>query len=58
MVLNWTLSDEMIRSDFAIGVTYDSPVKKVRELIGQVVDQHKKVKKEPEPIILAFRFWK
>ncbi len=56
MVLNWTLSNEVIRSDFAVGVAYGSPTDKVAQLIKQAIDEHKSIKKNPKPIILLSDF--
>ena len=55
-VLNWTLSDEVIRSDVKVGVIYGSPVEKVKKLLAQVADENEKVKKNPEPLILLSDF--
>ena len=56
IVLNWTLSNEVIRADVSVGVAYGSPTKKVVELIHQAIGEHKKIKKKPEPIILFADF--
>lgn len=42
-ILNWTLSDKVIRSEITVGVSYGSPVEKVRELILKSARDHKKV---------------
>ena len=56
IVLNWTLSDKIIRSDFAVGVVYGSPVSKVVKLIEQAIREHVKIEKNPAPIILFSDF--
>ena len=55
-VLNWTLSNEIIRSEVRVGVSYDSPVEKVKELLIQVADENSSIKKHPEPVILLSDF--
>ena len=55
-VLNWTLSDEVIRSDVEVGVIYGSPVEKVKSLLAQAADENEKVKKKPQPVILISDF--
>ena len=56
MVLNWTLSDEVIRSDVKVGVIYGSPVSTVRNILTQAADENPKIKKKPKPIILLDDF--
>lgn len=51
-VVNWTLSDAMIRLSISVGVAYGSPVREVTRLIGEAVDGHGKVLKMPEPVVL------
>jgi len=55
-VLNWTLSDEVIRADVKVGVAYGSPLERVEELLAQVADENEKVKKKPKPLILLSDF--
>lgn len=55
-VLNWTLSDEVIRGEITVGVRYGSPTKKVEQLIQQAAQEHPKIKSQPEPIILFSDF--
>ncbi|MDE0151351.1 MAG: mechanosensitive ion channel [Bdellovibrionales bacterium] len=55
-VLNWTLSDEVIRSDVQVGVIYGSPIEKVKELLAQAAGENEKVKKDPKPVILISDF--
>ena len=55
-VLNWTLSDEVIRADVKVGVVYGSPIEKVKELLAQAADENEKVKKTPKPLILISDF--
>jgi small-conductance mechanosensitive channel len=55
-VVNWTLSDELIRTSVAVGVIYGSPTKLVEKLIRQVVDEEPQILRNPEPIILFEEF--
>ena len=55
-VLNWTLSDEVIRGEIAMGVQYGSPVQKVSELIYKAAVDEPKIQEHPEPIILFSDF--
>lgn len=42
-VLNWTLSDRVIRCEIKVGVAYGSPVKKVQKLLLKVATEHSRV---------------
>lgn len=53
-ILNWTLSDKVIRSRIKVGVSYGSPIEKVRELLLKVANDHKSVltyNKDQNPIV-------
>ena len=56
IILNWTLSNEIIRSDVQVGVSYGSPVDKVQKLLAQAADEHPLIKKQPEPLVLLSDF--
>ena len=51
-VVNWTLSDDLIRTSVLVGVIYGSPTRLVERLIQQVVDENEEVLPSPAPIIL------
>ena len=51
-VVNWTLSDDLIRTSVSVGVIYGSPTRLVEELIQRVIDDDGTVLAQPEPIIL------
>jgi small-conductance mechanosensitive channel len=55
-VVNWTLSDELVRAKVSVGVIYGSPTRLVEELIQRVVDEEERVLKRPEPIIVFEEF--
>ncbi len=53
-ILNWTLSDTVIRSKIKVGVKYGSPVEKVKDLILKVANDHESVltyNKNQSPIV-------
>lgn len=55
-VINWTLSDDRVRADISIGVVYGSPVRDVESILIRVCQEHPKVLKQPEPIVLFTDF--
>jgi len=46
-VINWTLVDQLVRTNVTVGVAYGSPVQKVRELLTQVAKDNPLVLKDP-----------
>ncbi len=50
-VLNWTLSDDVVRQRFRLGVAYDSPTRKVAELLKGVLAGVEAVRKEPASLV-------
>lgn len=55
-VLNWTHSNNVLRTWVNVGVAYGSPTEKVRELILQAIDGEDQVLKRPEPTVLFVEF--
>lgn len=55
-VVNWTLSDNMIRSNIRVGVAYGSPTRQVADLLKNAATEHGKVLKTPEPVVLFADF--
>lgn len=53
-VVNWTLTDDLVRTSVVVGVIYGSPTDLVRDLIQQVVDDNKKIVDKPNPPIIIF----
>jgi len=51
-VINWTLSDRLLRLSISLGVAYGSPTREVSRLIAEAVGGHERVLKAPAPIIL------
>lgn len=55
-ILNWTLSDDVVRRRVNVGVIYGSPTRKVEELLLKAVKEHKRVLKTPNPIVFFKEF--
>jgi potassium efflux system protein len=55
-VLNWTLSDNVIRSSVRVGVAYGSDTAQVKESLLQVAKDNSKVLKFPEPVVIFNEF--
>ena len=58
-ILNWTLSDKVIRSTVKLSVSYGSPVVKVKELLLKAAHDHKNVltyNKDQSPIVFFTDF--
>ena len=49
-IINYSMKG-MLRLDLVIGVSYDTDLSQVRELLQEVLDEHPRVLKEPEPTI-------
>jgi small-conductance mechanosensitive channel len=50
-VINWTLSDEVVRQQIRVGVAYGSPTRKVAELLQAVLEGVETVRPEPKPLV-------
>lgn len=50
-LLNWTLSDQVNRVAFEVGVAYGSDADKVRRLITEILHRHPNVMSEPAPTV-------
>ena len=50
-VLNWTLSDKVVRRTVDVGVVYGSPPRTVEKLLLQAVSEHKMVLGNPKPLV-------
>ena len=55
-VVNWTLSDDLIRTKVSVGVIYGSPTELVEQLIRRVVAEEDQVLKVPDPIVVFEAF--
>jgi potassium efflux system protein len=50
-VINWTLSDEVVRQQIKLGVAYGSPTRRVDELLQGVLAAVEGVRPEPKPLV-------
>ncbi len=50
VIINYTAEDKR-RIDLTIGVGYESDLQQVKEVIKSVIDNHKKILKDPEPMV-------
>ena len=58
-ILNWTLSDKVVRCEIPIGVVYGSPANRVRELLLKVAEEHERVltyNKNQKPLVIFSDF--
>ena len=55
-VLNWTLSDDIIRTTVKVGVAYGSPTNQVDKLLKEVVQENPRILKTPSPQVLFSDF--
>lgn len=55
-VVNWTLSDTLVRYGVSVGVAYGSPTHDVADLIAQAAAEHQHVLKQPVPVVLFEEF--
>ncbi len=51
-IINYTANPNR-RSDFVIGIGYDSTILQAQEIISQVLNEHPTVFKSPEPLVLV-----
>jgi len=51
-VVNWTHIDPKVRVTITVGVVYGSPTREVERLIFRALEEHPKVLKRPEPVVL------
>ncbi len=51
-VVNWTLSDQVVRRSVQVGVAYGSPTREVSRLISSALEEHGKVLDDPAPVVL------
>jgi len=51
-VVNWTHADNLVRISLIVGVAYGSPVRKVEEILLDVVREHDRTVTPPDPVVL------
>ncbi len=55
-VINWSLSDQVLRITLPVGIAYGSDTKLAAELLAKVADEDPNVLKDPKPMILFMGF--
>jgi len=55
-VVNWTLSNDLVRYSVSVSVAYGAPLTQVTELIGQAAAEHPHVIQNPAPDVLLDDF--
>ncbi|MEE4384712.1 MAG: mechanosensitive ion channel domain-containing protein [Pseudomonadales bacterium] len=55
-VLNWSLSDDVLRIFIPVGIAYGSDVDKAFEILLRTAREHPEVLKDPEPFVTFERF--
>ncbi len=53
---NWTLKDNIIRSDIKVGVGYDAPSEKVEQLLLSFAEEQPQILKFPSPVCFFMEF--
>jgi len=51
-IINWTLSDKMIRARVVVGVAYGSPVETVTAMLLEAVQKNDSILNTPEPFVI------
>ncbi len=55
-LVNWTLSDNLLRRDFLVGIAYGSDIAKAERLLCEVAAANPMVLADPEPTVIFKRF--
>ena len=55
-LINWTLSDKILRQDFVVGVAYGSDITKTEKTLYQIAASDPAVLENPKPIVLFKSF--
>ena len=55
-VVNWTLSDDLMRSKVSVGVAYGSPTRLVKQLIEEIIDAEPLALTTPPPNVIFDAF--
>ena len=53
-IINWTLSDDVVRCSISVGVAYGSSTRDTVKALTRAIEEHALILKDPEPII-AFK---
>ncbi len=55
-LINWTLSDRVLRIEIPIGIAYGSDIALVKKLILEAVDRHDAIMDDPKPTVFFIGF--
>jgi len=55
-VINWSLSDQVLRMTLQVGIAYGSNIRLAAELLAKVADAEPNVLKDPKPLVLFMGF--
>ena len=55
-LINWTLSDRVLRIEIPIGIAYGSDIALVKQLILQTVERHEAILSDPAPTVFFIGF--
>lgn len=55
-VINWSLSDPMLRLIVPVGVSYDADVRRAESVLLAIADEAPNILKEPKPYVVFSRF--
>lgn len=51
-VINWTLSEDRMRTKVTVGIAYGSPTRDAAKLLRRAVEEHGRVLKSPAPVVI------
>lgn len=55
-LLNWSLSDNILRQEIPVGVSYNTDPRKARQLLLDISDDHEQVLEDPQPNVIFKEF--
>lgn len=55
-VINWSYSDELVRVEAEVGVSYNSDLRLVQDLLLESIEEKDRILKEPSPNVLLMSF--
>ena len=55
-LINWTLSDTLVRRDFQVGIAYGSDIRKAERLLYEIAASNPRVLKDPPPVVIFKNF--
>lgn len=55
-LVNWSLSDKILRLDLPVGLAYGSELEKIQSVLFAVSQEHPKILKDPKPHIIFTNF--